>query len=347
MNRYRIQREDDTIFSDDGYATEFKQVNEKYQKLLAIIPHWIWEVDHNLRIVHSNEPENKIIDYQSDEIIGSCIKDILFSAEFNGVDFESLLYKLRCGKAEKIYFEHSIRHFDQSIRHLKTTIVSNRDSSGEIIGYQGITCDHTSQIKAEADKRAIYNGAIDSIAVIHEQRDNYTSDHQRNVARIAVAIAQELGFDDDRIEGLRVAAVLHDIGKISIPAEILNSPAKLNEIEREIVKMHPKLGANIIRHIPFPWDVARFVIQHHERIDGSGYPKGLKGDEISLEAKIIGAADTMDSIVNHRPYKPAQDIEKALAIIQKERSVKLDSQVVDAILLLYRRGFFDFYIEKK
>lgn len=178
-------------------------------------------------------------------------------------------------------------------------------------------------------------GTIRALANMVEQRDPYTAGHQNRVADLSCAIATELGFDTDRIDGLRLGAMIHDIGKISIPAEVLNRPGKLSDLEFELIKTHAQAGYDIIKDVDFPWPVANMVRQHHERLDGSGYPQGLKGDEICLEARIIGVADVVDAVSAHRPYRPARGIEKALEIIKAERGETMDSEAVDACLRLF------------
>jgi PAS domain S-box-containing protein/putative nucleotidyltransferase with HDIG domain len=182
--------------------------------------------------------------------------------------------------------------------------------------------------------------AIRAIALTVEKRDPYTAGHQNRVADLAAAMAGELGFDVDRIEGLRLGGMIHDIGKIYIPAEILNRPGRLSEHEFEMIKSHPEVGYDIIKDVVFPWPVADIVLQHHERLDGSGYPGGLKGDEIILEARILAVADVVEAITAHRPYRAALGIEVALDEITKHRGVFYDPAVVDVCLALFReKGF--------
>jgi putative nucleotidyltransferase with HDIG domain len=144
----------------------------------------------------------------------------------------------------------------------------------------------------------------------------------------------------DQIEGLRMASMLHDVGKASLPAEILSKPSKLSDAESQIIHTHPILGANILRQIPFPWDLARFVEEHHEKLDGTGYPKGLQGNQISLEARIIGVADLVDSISSHRPYRPAKTLEEALDDLNRFSGIKYDPDVIAAIFKLVIEGYF-------
>jgi len=166
-------------------------------------------------------------------------------------------------------------------------------------------------------------------------RDPYTAGHQNRVAEIACMIAEEMGLPKDRIEGIRVMGFLHDIGKIVVPAEILSKPGKLSEYEFHIIKAHSQAGYDILKGIELPWPVATAIIQHHERLDGSGYPQGLSGDEIILEARILCAADVLEAMASHRPYRPALGIEKALDEIAQRKGTVYDSEVVDACLRLF------------
>jgi PAS domain S-box-containing protein len=184
--------------------------------------------------------------------------------------------------------------------------------------------------------------AIRAIAVTMEKRDPYTAGHQQRVADLTVAIGHELGLSEDRLEGLRLGATIHDIGKIYVPAEILNRPGRLTSAEFEIIKSHSQVGFDILKDVAFPWPVAEMVLQHHERLDGSGYPCGLKEDAIILEARIMAVADVVEAITAHRPYRPALGIEVALAEIEASRGKFYDTQVVDVCLHLIRDKHFSF-----
>ncbi|MBZ0096461.1 MAG: PAS domain S-box protein [Sulfuricella sp.] len=188
---------------------------------------------------------------------------------------------------------------------------------------------------AERLKEALI-GTIRAIALTVEKRDPYTAGHQSRVADLAAAIAGELGLDADHIEGMKLGAMIHDIGKIYVPAEILNRPGRLSVHEFGMIKTHPEVGYDIIKDVKFPWPVALMVLQHHERMDGSGYPKGLKGEEIILEARILAVADVVEAITAHRPYRPALGFDVALAEIEAKRGQLYDPNVVDACLRLFR-----------
>jgi putative nucleotidyltransferase with HDIG domain len=180
---------------------------------------------------------------------------------------------------------------------------------------------------------------LKTLSMTTELRDPYTAGHQRRVADLAVAIARELGLNETRQEALRIACILHDIGKIVVPTEILSKPGPLNKLEMELVKSHSRVGFEILKEIDFPREIEDIVLQHHERLDGSGYPAGLKGDEIILEARIIAVADIVEAMTFHRPYRPGLGRDKALEEILKDRGKGLDPVVVDACCSLFRDGF--------
>jgi len=214
--------------------------------------------------------------------------------------------------------------------------------------FQSIYRDVTEQKRAEdtlqetlGDLRKAFGGIVQVLSVMTEKRDPYTAGHQRRVADLARAIGQEMGLSQERVEGLRLAGIVHDIGKITIPSEILSKPARLTEIERSMVQSHPECGRDILKDIDFAWPIAETVFQHHERIDGSGYPRGLKGESILLEARIIAVADTVEAMASHRPYRPAHGIAAALQEIEKNKGILYDPEAVAACLRLFKEKGFE------
>ncbi len=194
---------------------------------------------------------------------------------------------------------------------------------------------HANHLKLAANISKSLNSTISAIASMVEQRDPYTAGHQRRVANLAEAISMEMGLSPEQIIGIRMACVVHDIGKIHVPAEILSKPGKLSDAEYEIIKMHPKSGWEVLKNIDFPWPIAEIVYQHHERLDGSGYPRGLKDNEILLESRILMVADVVDAMSSHRPYRPALGILQALQEIMQHKRTLYDEQVVDACVKLF------------
>lgn len=186
------------------------------------------------------------------------------------------------------------------------------------------------------------NSTIQAIAMTVEKRDPYTSGHQMRVAALTRAIAATIGLAEDKVEGAYIAASLHDIGKIALPAEILSKPIQLTEIEISLIQAHAQAGYDILKGIEFPWPIADIIIQHHERLDGSGYPQGLAGDSISIEARIIGVCDVVETMSSHRPYRPSMGIEKALEEISRNSGTLYDADVVAACLKIFNEQNFEF-----
>ena len=179
-------------------------------------------------------------------------------------------------------------------------------------------------------------GAVQAISIALEMRDPSTAGHEKRVADLAAAIAREMGLPEDQIRGLHIAGLIHDIGKIQIPAEILGRPARLSPLEFRYVQTHAQAGSDILKNIDFEWPIADIVLQHHERLDGSGYPRGLKGDQILLEARIMAVADTVEAMSSHRPYRPSHGIDAALVEIETNSGKTYDPQVAQACLRLFR-----------
>ncbi len=202
--------------------------------------------------------------------------------------------------------------------------------------------DITKSKHAEEKLKKTMDATIDTMSNIIEAKDPYTSGHQHRVCQLAIRIAQEMKLPKDKIEGIRIASLIHDIGNISLPAEILSKPTKLNDIEFSLIKGHSQTGYDILKSIDFSYPIAKIVLQHHERLNGSGYPNNLKADKILLEAKIIGVADVVEAMSSHRPYRPALGTDKALEEISQNRGILYDPEVVDACLKLFREKGFKF-----
>ena len=210
-----------------------------------------------------------------------------------------------------------------------------------------IEIENRKHVQAELEQgvqnlKKVMDSTIQAIAMTVEKRDPYTSGHQMRVAALTRAIAKTIKLTEDQVEGAYMAASLHDIGKISLPAEILSKPIKLTEIEISLIQAHAQSGYDILKGIEFPWPIADIIIQHHERLDGSGYPRGLAGDDISIEARIIGVADVVETMASHRPYRPSMGIEKALEEITRNSGILYDADVVTACLKIFNEQGFEF-----
>jgi len=229
------------------------------------------------------------------------------------------------------------------------SISCRRDQDGRVIGFRGISRDITERKQAEGklshtleNLRKALGGIIQVIAATVETRDPYTAGHQRRTADLARAIAGVMGLTENQQDGLLMAGIIHDLGKVSIPAEILSKPTQLTDIEYKLIKEHSQVGYEILKNIDFPWPIANMVLQHHERMNGSGYPQGIKGEDISLEARILMVADVVEAMASYRPYRPALGVEAALEEIEKNKGILYDSRVVEVCLELFREKGFSF-----
>lgn len=221
-----------------------------------------------------------------------------------------------------------------------------KDEAGQITGVVLTFTNITVQKNTEKELRKslerlrkAMDGTVQAMAFTIETRDPYTAGHQRRVTKLACAVGEKMNLSEDIIEGVRMAGDLHDIGKIYVPAEILSKPTRLSMAEYDIIKTHPRVGYDILRTIEFPWPIADIVLQHHERIDGSGYPEGLKGENILLEARILAVADVIEAMASHRPYRPALSIEAAIDEISENKGKLYDPDVVDACLEIFEEDF--------
>ncbi|WNJ99579.1 transporter substrate-binding domain-containing protein [Thalassospiraceae bacterium LMO-JJ14] len=299
-----------------------------------------WETDEENRFTYvSSSIEGMKIDPERD-MYGRRREEI------KGLQYsqESLqrLYKIlsshkpyRDFECQLIFETDGIEHY---IRDSGTPIF---DTDKKFKGYRGTLTDITEHKTFVAKLQEASLGLINAIAVTIEKRDPYTTGHQNRVAHLAVGIAKELNWNESQILGLRLGALVHDIGKISIPAEILSRPGKLNDAEYQLIKTHPQTGYDILKNHQFPWPIAEMVIQHHERIDGSGYPRGLTADQILPEAKVIGVADVVEAISSHRPYRAALGIEAGIEEITRGKGTAYDPDIVDACIKLIVKGEFD------
>jgi PAS domain S-box-containing protein/putative nucleotidyltransferase with HDIG domain len=225
---------------------------------------------------------------------------------------------------------------DGSVIWASLKMQSVQDKDGKVLYYEGIFEDITNRINSMEKIKKAFGGTVKALASLAESRDSYTAGHQCRVAELAAAIAKEIRLFPEQIEGLNMAGIIHDIGKVSVPADILNKPRKLTVIEFDLVKTHVQSGYDIVKDIEFPWPVARMILEHHERINGSGYPNGLTGDDLLLESRIMAVADVVEAMASHRPYRAALGIDAALEEIAGKRGIIYDSVVVDACLRLFR-----------
>ncbi|MBW4055690.1 MAG: PAS domain S-box protein [Proteobacteria bacterium] len=302
----------------------------------------IFAVDRDATVLVWNPAAERLFGWDEQDVLGETNPIV---PEGRGEEFRRLRERAIAGE---VYTGMEVRvgRKDGSPVDISVSTAPLRDELGIIIGLMAVVADISERRRMEEalrdslqKSRRIFDETIHALAEAVEMRDPYTAGHQRRVARLACAIAGEMSLPADRINGIRTAAIVHDIGKLSVPVEILSKPGRLSEAEQSLLKTHPQAGYEILDGIEFPWPIARIVQQHHERIDGSGYPLGLQGDEILLEAQILTVADVVEATSSYRPYRPANGIAVALAEITAYRCSRYDPDIVDACLGLFNKGF--------
>jgi PAS domain S-box-containing protein len=314
---------------------------EKYRSLVENAQEGIYQSTAEGQYLTLNQAFARLLGYESpEELIATTT--YITQLYVNQEDRKKLL-QLAEEQGSVNGFETKFYRKDGSKIWVSINIHAVRDNHGRLLYYQGISQDITEKKTIDAERqenierlRKSLGATINAMAVTVETRDPYTAGHQRRVADLARAIATEMKLINDQIDGLRMASMIHDIGKISIPSEILTKPTQLSALEFNLIKTHPESGFNILKDIEFPWPIARIVLEHHERINGSGYPKGLIGEQILLESKILAVADVVEAISSHRPYRAAYTIDVGLDEITKNRGTLYDPDVVDACLRLFR-----------
>jgi PAS domain S-box-containing protein/putative nucleotidyltransferase with HDIG domain len=323
---------------------QVRESQQRFQGLVETLSDWIWEVDQNVIYTYASPKVRDLLGYKPEEVLGKTPFDLMPIEEAQRV--KGTFEQLQAARQPLIARENINRHKDGHLVVLETSGIPFFDTEGRLKGYRGVDRDITERKHAEEALQSSYQQlretfieTVNALASTVEMKDPYTAGHQRWATRLACAIAKEMGLSEEGIEGIRMAASIHDIGKINIPAEILSKPGQLSDIQYNMVKIHAQVGCDILREIKFPWPVAKIVLQHHERWDGSGYPEGLSGDEIILEARILAVADTVEAMASHRPYRVAYGIESALEEISQNRGTLYDPAVVDACLTLFEKGF--------
>jgi PAS domain S-box-containing protein len=331
----RKKVEDALVESEEKYRTILEDMNDMY-----------YELDLKGDMVFFNKALLELTGRDNEELRKMNFKDYMSpeSAEYAFKIFGEIF---KTGKST--LFVNEIFTKNGEIKYFESRAGLLLDENKKPIGFRGLARDITDRKKAQDERdhvlkrlRKTLGTMIQAMAAAVETRDPYTSGHQRRVSDLARSIAAQMKLPSDQIDGIRMAASIHDLGKISIPAEILSMPRKLSELEFELVKTHPQAGYDIIKDIDFPWPIANIILQHHERIDGSGYPNGLNGKKILLEARILAVADVVEAMASYRPYRPALGLEKALEEIIKNRSVLYDPEAVDACLKLFKEKGYKF-----
>jgi len=298
-------------------------------------------------ITYANPAIERALGFKAEERIGASGFERIHPDDLNYITdvFNALVSDI---KAPVHRSELRLRHKDGSwhtFEAVASNLVNNNVVESVIVNYRDIA----GRKKEEAERIEDYNrikktlqGTVQSIAMIVETKDPYTAGHQQRVSHLAKAIASEMDFTEDRQGFVHTASVIHDLGKVSVPSEIFSKPTKLSELEFKLIKIHAQSGYNILKDIDFPWPVADVVLQHHERMDGSGYPQNLQEEAIFLEARILAVADVVEAMSSRRPYRPALEISFALDEISKNKGILYDANVVDACLKLFQEKNYSF-----
>lgn len=326
----------------------------RYRLLAENVTDVIWTTDLKLRFTYISPSIARQRGYSAEEVMVQTIKETVTPA-FHEIIMKALAEEMeieKAGEADPLRsrtLELEARCKDGSTLWTEARMSFLRDEDGRVTGILGVTRDISERKRAEEELQQSYtrlqtalNGTIHALAAAVDIRDPYTAGHQRRVARLACAIAEEMDLSDKQIEGIRMAGLIHDIGKIGVPAEILSKPGRLTDTEFALIKAHAQIAYDILKTTDFSWPLPQTILQHHERMDGSGYPNGLKDDDILVEPRIIAVADTVEAMSSHRPYRPALGIDKALEEISISRGVKYDPEIVDACLKLFAEDRFEF-----
>lgn len=323
-----------------------KKSNDRFQNMLETTSDWIWETDSKGKFTYSSPKVYDMLGYRSEEILGKSLSDLVSPQQ--AIIYKKKFEQLFLDQMPYAGLENTCLGQTGQIVVLENNAVPIFNSRDEFLGYRGIARDITERkIAMEAlknsrdDLRKSLEETVTSLASTAEKRDPYTAGHQQRVDRLACAIARELGLDEEKIEGLHIAALLHDIGKITLPSEYLAKPTKLSHEEKAIIKCHPQVGYDILKNIHFPWPVAQIVYQHHEHLDGTGYPQKLTDKDILLEAKILMVADVVEAMSSHRPYRPSLGIKKALEEISSGSGTRYHAPSVEACLYLVEEKKID------
>jgi PAS domain S-box-containing protein len=319
-----------------------RHAEAEYRGIFENAQEGIFRATSEGRFIIANQALASMLNYESPRDLMKTITDIPHQLYVNREDYETLKQMIKEYGPIK-GFETQFYQKDGSPLWVSINMNTHCDRDGQMLYEEGIVEDITARKKVDEERkeslkrlRNALGATVQAMAVVVETRDPYTAGHQRRVSDLARAIATEMNLSRGRIDGIRVMGSIHDIGKISVPAEILSKPTKLTDIEFGLIKTHSFAGYDILKEIEFPWPVAEIVLQHHEKLNGFGYPRGLKGNEILPEAKIICVADVVEAMASHRPYRPALGIEKALEEIFQNRGILYDPDVVDACLRLFR-----------
>jgi len=327
---------------------ELRDSEERFRDLYENAPSAYFSVGEDGVIHRCNRRAEELLGRTIEEFVGLPVFELYADTPQGKEKASKVLQRFRSGETI-IDEELQMQKADGALVWISLTVNALRDDRGQVVESRSMVVDITERKWAEEELRQSYvqlqrtlEGTIQTLVSAIELRDPYTAGHQRRVTRLACVIANELGLPQEQIEGLRMAGLIHDLGKIAVPAEILSKLGELNDIEYGLIKAHSQIGHDVLKEIEFSWQVAEIVLHHHERLDGSGYPQGLVGEEIMLEARILAVADVVEAMSSHRPYRPAHGTDKALEEISQNRGALYDPEAVDVCLELFTEKGFAF-----
>ena len=337
-----LQGEKDRAAAESGLVA----ADRGYRDLFDLAPDAYLVTDAQTIIAESNQAAVAMLKVDRGSLKGKPLTH--FVAEADRPAFQAILIQVREG-GEKRTGEFRLQPGEGAPFAVSVNVSAQTDHRDQLVRMLWLLRD-VREGKAEEERlksllsrlKSSFHGIVDAVAEAVEIKDPQTAGHQRRVAQLAVAIAREMDFSLNRLEGIRVAGLLHDIGKIAIPIEILSKPGELNHLEGEFIKSHCQIGFDLLKNIDFPWPVLQAILQHHERLDGSGYPAGLTDKDIILEARILGVADVVEAMICARSYGPAQGIDQALEEIHQKSGILYDPEVVNICLKLFVEKGFSF-----
>lgn len=351
-NARLLQSAHEMLAARELAQTQLRDSEAHFRALVSSLDDIVFEFDADGTYLNVWTADESLLAQPTGEILGRRVAEVL--GESAATPFVDAFRRvLQTGKAELMEYQMEVLGGTRWFR-ARISPVPSKDGSYRTVCMlpRDVTArrqEEEALRQAELDRLSALErikdtlvGAIGAISATSEVRDPYTAGHQRRVAELAAAIGTEMGLDGDRLDGIRLGGLIHDIGKIGVPSEILTRPGRLTPVEYELIKTHSMIGFEIVQPLRFPWPIAEMVRQHHERVDGSGYPDGLVGDQIIVEARILAVADVVESICSHRPYRPALGIDVALDEIERNRGVLFDATAVDACLLLFRDKGYTF-----
>jgi PAS domain S-box-containing protein/putative nucleotidyltransferase with HDIG domain len=320
---------------------------DRYRDVLDEIQDGYFEVDLAGNFTMVNKMICHELGYTREELIGLNYQSAAPKEDIPGI-FHIFHEVYRSGEPNRGY-DFQMTRKDGSVLYTETSVSLLKNELGEPVGFRGISRDVTERkhveeklAKSHEVLQRTLDGSIKSIAKMVEMKDPYTTGHQQRVAELASAIAGEMGFSIEQAKYIYLAALIHDIGKFYVPADILSKPSKLSQIEMAMIRTHAQGSYDILSEIEFPWPLAQIAWQHHERIDGTGYPQGLGGDDILQEAKILAVSDVVEAMAHYRPYRPALGIDRALEEIELNRGILYGAAEADICLKLFREKSFCF-----